>query len=129
MKQKALPFAILAGMLLFSCGNSHDSSNEQPLYSNPSTVDTTSAKATDLQPAISQYELDKAAVNDVLQQDSKNGAIHDGNDSLIVVGMRAIDLSKCPRDFAVAYVDHMHAWEHSADIQEELKYMQSDQTQ
>lgn len=31
--------------------------------------------------------------------------------------MRAIDLSKCPNDFAAAYVAHIHAWERRAELE------------
>ena len=34
--------------------------------------------------------------------------------------MRAIDLGGCPKDFAAAYLEHVHAWERAARLEQEV---------
>ena len=59
-----------------------------------------------------------ASIESVLQQDSltEQGATSIAE---VVKRMRAIDLSSCPPDFRSAYVQHIHAWESAAAIEQE----------
>jgi hypothetical protein len=46
---------------------------------------------------------------------------------MTVSEMRSIDLTQCPSDFSVAYLDHIHAWEKAEKIYEARKKLNSDQ--
>lgn len=61
---------------------------------------------------------DAPSIESVLQADSTTttGATSVAD---VVNRMRAIDLSKCPKDFAAAYVAHIHAWELLADVEQQ----------
>lgn len=67
------------------------------------------------------------AINTVLREDNEIGLRYNRQDPIqISAGMREIDLSHCPRDFAVAYVAHIQAWEKSAQIYGALKKLNSE---
>jgi len=72
---------------------------------------------------------EKDAITELLKEDSLNLVANQGNDSVVAAGMRQLDLSHCPRDFAVAYVDHLHAWEDAGQIQVALVKLNSDDYQ
>ena len=59
-----------------------------------------------------------SAIESVLQQDATTTA---GVNSVeeIVSRMRAIDISGCPNDFRSAYIDHVHAWEAMANVEQQ----------
>ncbi|WP_198424820.1 hypothetical protein [Spirosoma endbachense] len=63
-----------------------------------------------------------SAINSVLQLDANTSNISDYTSR--AAAMRNIEITQCPQDFAVAYLDHVHAWEDRAKIksaQNELK--------
>src|ERR1700748_3980363 len=87
--------ALLAALVLFSCQHHNDTSS-----------DATSADSA----KVSQQSLSdtyKSAITSIIQQDSALDRSADGIDSLIATGTRTLELSQCPRDFAVAYYDHI----------------------
>ncbi|AYQ33973.1 hypothetical protein [Runella sp. SP2] len=62
------------------------------------------------------------AINSVLQLDAKTSNI--SNSTSRASAMRDIDLTQCPQDFAITYLNHLHAWEDMAKIdkaQQELR--------
>lgn len=67
-----------------------------------------------------------SAITKVLQQDATRPSNWNGDKAVVVDIMRQIDLSQCPNDFSKAYVDHIHAWERAADIQQVLMLVRSD---
>jgi len=66
--------------------------------------------------ARAEKEQIKTNIESVLQQDAKSQV---GADTVVEVvqRMRNIDISGCPDDFRVAYVDHIHAWEAMRDVE------------
>jgi|GEM_PF-2488041 len=63
------------------------------------------------------------AIITLLAQDSAVSNFYLGDDSRVAAAMRNLDISQCPREFAVAYVDHIHAWEDAGNIQRALQDM------
>lgn len=68
----------------------------------------------------------RAAIEDVVKQDAALGAVSGGSETRQAQAMRAIDLSRCPSDFAEAYTVHIQAWERAAAIQRDLDRLNSD---
>ena len=64
-----------------------------------------------------QALFSQKAITALLQLNAENIASGGNDYSRIVAGMRKLSLSRCPRDFAAAYVDYIHAWEDAAEIQ------------
>ena len=66
-----------------------------------------------------------ASIERVLKEDAKT---MDSATSIVQVvdRMRAIDLKGCPRDFTVAYVSHVHAWELMAMVESEAAAQRAD---
>ncbi|WP_165235355.1 hypothetical protein [Aquisphaera insulae] len=62
---------------------------------------------------------DKTRIEQVLAADSKTS---DGARTVaeVVARMRAIDTGGCPRDFASAYLNHIHAWEKLGSVERQL---------
>lgn len=58
----------------------------------------------------------RTSIETVLREDARapKGAISVAG---IVERMRDIDLSRCPEDFRLAYLDHIHAWESMRDVE------------
>jgi len=63
----------------------------------------------------------KKNISSVLQLDANISNISGGDETKQCEEMRKIDLSDCPKDFTVAYVDHIHAWEEAARIDRAYK--------
>lgn len=61
-----------------------------------------------------QSMLYKPAIESALHQDALTG--REPTDDH-VASMRKVDLSNCPDDFRVAYVQYMQAWEQAAKVQ------------
>jgi hypothetical protein len=59
-------------------------------------------------------------ISAILQQDAAIVPAANGDDTAVATEMRRLDLSQCPSDFATVYVDHIHAWDRSAEIQRAL---------
>ncbi len=72
-----------------------------------------------------QQQAYSRAITELLQEDARNSRTSTDY-TQIASGMRRLDLSQCPRDFAVAYVDHIHDWEKAAEIQKLRKELLSD---
>jgi hypothetical protein len=66
-----------------------------------------------------------SAITLLLHYDDLNAAIHKGDDTQTAEGMRKLDLSQCPPNFAAAYMDHIHAWEDAAEIQRAQNRLES----
>ena len=135
LKQKFACVAIITFLLtICSCDNSKP---EEPLVF--STPQTPVQQETELQrlerQRIEQEELERLrleqerlafrnSINIVLTLDANTSSISDLTTR--VNAMRDIDLSQCPRDFAVAYIDHIHAWKHSAEAYNALTKLHED---
>jgi hypothetical protein len=57
----------------------------------------------------------------VIQSDQKISELKNQDLTKQVKAMRNIDLRNCPTDFSLAYVDHIHALENAARVEEVLK--------
>lgn len=66
------------------------------------------------------------AITTLLAQDVQVNRQSKGDNTQLVAEMRKLDMSQCPRDFALAYLDHIHAWGEAAEIQQALKALRSD---
>lgn len=73
-----------------------------------------------------QKEAYKSAIASVLEQGAEIGKQHPNDYGAVASGIRQLDLSGCPRDFAVAVVDNLHAWEYADKIQQALSNLTSD---
>jgi hypothetical protein len=58
------------------------------------------------------------ATTTVLKLDAPLYQMYKSDLGVMCARMRDIDLSSCPRDFKLAYLDHIHAWEDMARIQQ-----------
>ena len=70
-----------------------------------------------------QRQLHIRSINTVLIADAAAARTSDGDYSLTAKKMRQIDISECPRDFSVAYIKHIHAWEEGARVQRARKQL------
>jgi hypothetical protein len=66
----------------------------------------------------------RLAIEDVLARDRAIGPVP--NDTRVAI-MRAIDLSRTPEDFRVAFVDHIHAWEGYARADRAIASLKQDE--
>lgn len=64
-----------------------------------------------------QAMANKTAITSVLHQGATISANANGDYGRSASAMRTIDLTRCPSDFATAYLDHIHAWEDAANAQ------------
>lgn len=69
----------------------------------------------------------KNNIETVLQKDAEVGKSSGDSYDYQVSGMREINISSCPTDFQVAYVDHIHAWERRAKIHDALVKLNSNE--
>jgi len=112
---------MLAMILLFSC--------EHTAHTAPVIADNPVPLLDHVQDQRkNQADAYKTAITTLIQQDSLNAVVNKGDYTAIAAGMRQLDLSQCPRDFAVAYVAHMQAWEHEAEIQQAIAVLNDDDT-
>lgn len=63
----------------------------------------------------------------VLQSDNEISNFSNHDPKKQAEAMRNIDISKCPSDFSVAYLDHIHAWENAARVDKVWKEWNSDE--
>jgi len=62
-----------------------------------------------------QYIL---AINKLLAEDDEVGRITNKDYITTAPKMRQLDISKCPTDFAAAYIRHIQAWEKGAEVKQ-----------
>src|ERR1700761_5092079 len=112
------------GLLLIvtSCSRCKPGSDQVADDSNATNV--ASINATQIEQQKKEYATN---ITDCLAADVKASTESNGDYTLLTQAMRRIDLSKCPTDFATAYLDHIHAWEDAAKIQRARKELNSDE--
>jgi hypothetical protein len=118
------PFVALAAIMLFlsACGDSAAVELQRTQQEQAEAQHRAEEEARQ-----QQLEAYKMAVVTVLKADSTIGATSNGNFTAQALAMRRLDLSQCPRDFATAYIDHVHAWENAAEIMEALAKLRSEE--
>lgn len=70
----------------------------------------------------------KSAITTLLAQDyTISVSLYSSDKNRVAEEMRKLDMSQCPRDFAVAYLDHIYAWEDAGKIQRAERALHSDE--
>lgn len=124
----------LGAFELLSCKTSADSTTREESLTDSTvmtepgpTAEEIAAQAEEQRRLAEEQEKTafRDAINSVLQADANTSGI--SNRTGRVSAMRNISLIGCPSDFSVAYVDHIHAWEHYAEVCEALDRLHKDE--
>ena len=147
-KHNQLLLILIISLLIIinhSCDSSNFNQNEGQSYSSTSTRSLQQTEKQEIEQALAeQRRLDEQnkqeeqrrqveqkilyaeAITILLKEDSKANSTSNGDYTATATKMRMINYNNCPRDFAVAYVKHIQAWEYAAKIQKALETLRSD---
>ncbi|GAB3029651.1 hypothetical protein [Spirosoma pulveris] len=105
-------------LIFSSCGSSEDQQAYERQQAEQQRIEQEQAEQRRIEQEQAEQRQKIAyinAINSVLQSDARTSNISDYGSR--TSAMRNIDITQCPQDFGVAYVDHIHAWENRAKIE------------
>jgi hypothetical protein len=129
IRQASVIFAFGVILLVSACtsSRSNQEAEQQDLVEvPPEPAPAMQQQAEEQQRAQAQALAYRNAITAVLGQGAEIGKQYSGNPAAIATALRQLDALGCPRDFAVALLENIQAWEDLAGIQQALNHIRSD---